>query len=461
MDEKERNNERETLFTKHRENIYFRWGLTAFIVICACVIVAQFVTKLPAFVLFVKGFLRTLAPVLYGLVIAYLLDPIVERVAKALNDPMQDIFKTKRGAEKAARGVGIVSALFVAIVVVWTLIAMVLPQLIESITTIVSNLPGYYNTVSAWVTDLIDDNLAMADVTDGIMEQAYDYLKGLLSDTVLPGLQSVLVDFTSSLFGMAKAILNLIIGIIISVYLLGSKDHFIGQCKKLCYAALGQRKGGYVLNVCTYANRVFGSFIGGKILDSAIIGVLCFIGLRVLKLEYAVLIALIVGVTNIVPFFGPYLGAIPSAFLLLVVDPIQCLTFVIFVLILQQIDGNIIGPMILGDATGLSSFWVVVSILVFGSLWGVVGMIIGVPTFAVIYKIASEIVNKLLMDQGMSTNTDDYAGWNDPPRKDAAKWNPPTRKQKRMAKKLNLLHHNRAQAEKAEDKAEEVEEKQG
>ena len=252
---------------------------------------------------------------------------------------------------------------------------------------------------------------------------------------MLPKVQTILASLTTGVVNLAKSMLNLIIGVIISVYLLSGKDRFLAQSKKLCYAALGQKKGGYVCNVCTFANRVFGGFIGGKIIDSLIIGVLCFIGLRILDMPYTMLISIIVGVTNIIPFFGPYLGAIPSALLLLVIDPMKCLYFVIFIIILQQLDGNVIGPQILGDATGLDSIWVVVSLLIFGNLFGVLGMVIAVPLFAVIYKIVTELVNFLLKKRELSTATQDYTAWNYPPRKDFQKWNPTSKRQKKRAQR--------------------------
>ena len=231
--------------------------------------------------------------------------------------------------------------------------------------------------------------------------------------------------------------MNLVIGVIISVYLLMGKRKFLAQAKKLCYALLGTKRGGIVCNVCTFANQAFGGFIGGKIIDSAIIGVLCFLGLSVLDMPYTMLISIIVGVTNVIPFFGPYLGAVPSALLLLVIDPMECLTFIIFILVLQQLDGNVIGPTILGDATGLNGFWVVVSILVFGSFFGIIGMVIAVPLFAVIYKIITEVVNRLLSNQGLSTVTSDYDSWNYPPRVNYSKWRRPVsrRKHRRASRK--------------------------
>jgi predicted PurR-regulated permease PerM len=429
-------NKPETLFEKHRENVYFRWGLTAFIVIVASVVAFQLITRLPAALAYAKQFLRILAPVLYGLVIAYLLHPIADRIEKLLKGPMGRLFPQRpKQAQGLAKGISIFASLVFALLLIWALIAMVLPQLIDSVAMIVRNMPSYYNTLSKWVMDLIDDNLEMANLTEDIMNEVYSYLSSFLKNTVLPGLETAVASLTSSVVSMAKGLLNLVIGVIISIYLLSGKTRLLAQAKKTCYAVLGSRRGGYVCNVCTYANRVFGGFIGGKLLDSLIIGILCFLGLSILDMPYTMLISIIVGVTNIIPFFGPYLGAIPSALLLLVIDPMKSLYFIIFIIVLQQVDGNIIGPVILGDATGLSSLWVVVAILVSGGLFGVFGMVIGVPLFAVLYKIVSEVINKLLEDRGLSTATADYEKWNYPPRQDSAKWNPPSRRQKKQAKK--------------------------
>lgn len=421
------------LFEIHRENIYFRWGLTAFIVIVACIIAAQFITKMPAFFAYVRAFLSTLSPVLYGLGIAYLLHPIEDRVRKLLEPQLKKVLPDKKAAGMA-KGLGILASLILAALVIWALIAMVLPQLLDSITTIIGNFPSYYNTLSKWVQEFINGSIA-EDVTQEIMDQVYAYLQSFLTGTVLPKVQTLLASLTTGVVNIAKSMLNLIIGVIISIYLLSGKDKFLAQAKKLCYAVLGQKKGGYVCNVCTFANRVFGGFIGGKIIDSLIIGVLCFFGLRILDMPYTMLISIIVGVTNIIPFFGPYLGAIPSALLLLVIDPMECLYFVIFIIVLQQLDGNIIGPAILGDATGLDSIWVVVSLLVFGNLFGILGMVIAVPLFAVIYKIVSEVVNFLLKKRELSTVTGDYTNWNYPPRKDYQKWNPTSKRQKKRAQR--------------------------
>ena len=434
MDDKQ---ERESLFEKHKENIYFRWGLTAFTVIVACIIVAQFVTKLTAFFGIIGSLLHTLAPVCYGLGIAYLLDPIVGRVAKLLEPRLASRLSRPEKAEGLSRGIGVLVSLILMILIIWALLAMVLPQLLDSLNTIAGNLPSYYNTLNRWVTSHITSNLEMADITTDIMDMLYSYFSDWLTSSLLPKVQTLMASLTTSVVNLAKALLNLVIGVIISVYLLMGKRKFLAQAKKLCYALLGTKRGGIVCNVCTFANQAFGGFIGGKIIDSAIIGVLCFLGLSVLDMPYTMLISIIVGVTNVIPFFGPYLGAVPSALLLLVIDPMECLTFIIFILVLQQLDGNVIGPTILGDATGLNGFWVVVSILVFGSFFGIIGMVIAVPLFAVIYKIITEVVNRLLANQGLSTVTSDYDSWNYPPRVNYSKWRRPVsrRKHRRASRK--------------------------
>ena len=419
MDEKP---DRETLFEKHRENIYFRWGLTAFIVIVACVIVAEIVINLPSIRNTLRTLARVMAPVFYGLGISYLLDPIVERLQLLLRPPLEKRIKKPGRAETLSRGLSVLLAMVLLVLVIWALLAMVLPQLLDSLNTIIGNLPTYYNTLSTWVSDLISDNIEVADFTGEVMDTVYDYFTNYLTTSLLPRLQSVVISLTSSAVSIVRALINLIIGLIISVYLLMGKDRFLAQAKKLSYALLGERRGGYLCNICTFANQAFGGFIGGKIIDSIIIGVLCFIGLSLMKMPYTLLISIIVGVTNIIPFFGPYLGAVPSALLLLVIDPLHALYFIIFILILQQVDGNIIGPMILSDATGVSGFWVVVSILVFGSFYGVLGMILAVPLFAVIYKLVTELANRLLRNRGLSTSTDDYTAWDYPPRPDADNW---------------------------------------
>ena len=404
------------LFEKHKENIYFRWGLTAIIVVVVCILAGQLITKLPTFLQYVKTILNSLAPLLYGLIIAYLLDPIVGRVERLLTPLFEKKIKKPGAAGTLARALGVIAGLIVAVLLIYALIALILPQLSESVVGILGSLPSYYQTLMDWVNRLIDDNEAFATLANTFMTNFYSWAENFIQNTIVPQIDTWIATLTSSVVSVVMGLFDLIIGFIISVYLLMGKTRFLSQGKKILYALLGRKKAGYLCNVCTFANHAFGGFIGGKIIDSAIIGVLCFIGTSILRLPYALLISIIVGVTNVIPFFGPYLGAIPCALLLLVIDPISCLIFVIFILVLQQLDGNVIGPLILGDATGLSSIWVVVSILLFGGLWGIPGMILAVPLFAVIYQIIKDIINRLAVRRGLSTDSGEYENWNYPPR---------------------------------------------
>ena len=203
---------------------------------------------------------------------------------------------------------------------------------------------------------------------------------------------------------------NLIIGIIISVYLLAMKEQSLARCCKLLYGVLSERAANLVMRGTRRTDEIFSGFVRGKLLDSLIIGILCFIGGSILNLPYTPLVSVVVGVTNIIPFFGPFLGAIPSAFLILLVSPKQCLIFIIFVIVLQQFDGNILGPKILGSATGISSFWVVVTILLGGGFFGVLGMFLGVPVFACLQELVKHLIDRRLTQRNMPTEAYAYVG---------------------------------------------------
>ena len=199
-----------------------------------------------------------------------------------------------------------------------------------------------------------------------------------------------------------------LIGIIVSVYLLFSKEKFMRQSKKVIYALCKPKRANFILHIGRKANEIFGGFIIGKIIDSAIVGVLCFAGVSIFKMPYPLLISMIVGVTNVIPVFGPYIGAIPCALLIFLVDPMKGIGFIIFIILLQQLDGNVIGPKILGESTGLSSFWVIFAILIAGKMFGIGGMVIGVPMFALIYYVIKLFIQQKLEAKNLPTDTELY-----------------------------------------------------
>lgn len=292
--------------------------------------------------------------------------------------------------------------------------SVLVPQLIDSITTLINNAESYYNQIYDWADNLLKKNPNISNWVRLNLERYYQDALSLLTEKILPGAQQMLTSVTggviSSILGVVVFAKNLIIGIIISVYLLAMKEQSLARCCKLLYGVLSERAANLVMRGTRRTDEIFSGFVRGKLLDSLIIGILCFIGGSILNLPYTPLVSVVVGVTNIIPFFGPFLGAIPSAFLILLVSPKQCLIFIIFVIVLQQFDGNILGPKILGSATGISSFWVVVTILLGGGFFGVLGMFLGVPVFACLQELVKHLIDRRLTQRNMPTEAYAYVG---------------------------------------------------
>ena len=269
--------------------------------------------------------------------------------------------------------------------------------------------PSQLNLFIAEVTEVMsEEQSTIGQMTEAVLKEASDALQTWMRTDLLNQINVLMSNLTVGVINVFKEFFYVLIGVIVSVYVLFSKEKFASQCKKMTYAVMRPSRANLFLHLCIKSNEIFGGFIIGKIIDSAIIGVLCFLGLSILDMPYTMLVSVVVGVTNVIPFFGPYIGAIPSAVLILLSDPKMGIYFIIFVFLLQQLDGNIIGPKILGDSTGLSAFWVVFSILFGGGMFGVVGMILGVPTFAVIYYIVKMLVNHQLEKHTLPTDTEAY-----------------------------------------------------
>ncbi len=272
-----------------------------------------------------------------------------------------------------------------------------------------SNAKGYYETVSKWITGLLENNPEYAEQATELFNHYYEDALNWIQNNLLPQVQVALEAVTGGIVGIFVFFKNLLIGIIVSIYLLAMKENFSAGSCKLCYALAPEHWATWFIQGVKKADTIFSSFFRGKLLDSLIIGVLCFIFSSIFRFPYAPLISVVVGVTNIIPFFGPFLGAIPSAFLILLDNPIKCLYFVIFVIVLQQFDGNILGPKILGGSTGISGFWVIVAILVGGGLWGVPGMFLGVPIFACVYSGLKSFAAFLLKRKDLPVDTSCYS----------------------------------------------------
>lgn len=391
---------------KYRTYIY--WGVTAFAVLSLLAILI-FVIINWGKVKTNAGILgRILEPITYGAVFAYLMTPIYNRVRTGVMAATKNVIE----AEKPRKSLGAVAAtavsLMVLIAVVTGLISMLIPQLINSVKTIIEALPSSISNLERWIEQLFADN---PDMEARVLEQysaASAYVQNWLTNEVLPNIYNILSGLSSGLFSLLNTLKNVLIGLIVMVYLLNMKEKLITQAKMIVYGAFPLRIANKVIEEARYVHLVFGGFIIGKLLDSLIIGLMCFVLLNFMNMPYVLLVSVIIGVTNVVPFFGPFIGAVPSAFLILLVSPMKCLYFIIFIFLLQQFDGNILGPKILGDSTGLSSFWVLFSILLFGGLFGFVGMIIGVPTFAVFYKLITEFISYMLEKRQLSADIEKY-----------------------------------------------------
>ena len=385
----------------------FSRGMTMFLVIMACVVLYFALLRLDSITNAVSMVIDVLKPILYGMVIAYLLNPIVKQVDRILV-PRLEKYMQKNRAKKCSRGIGVILSLVFLFALITALCNMLIPELVKSIRDLIITLPGQLNNVVDWFNHLQASDTAMGILMRNALEEGTTTLQNWLRTDLMPQVNTIMSNLTVGVLNILNEVLNFLIGLIVSVYILFSKEQYSAQCKKMTYAFLKTNHANMLLHLTKKSNEIFGGFIIGKIIDSAIIGVLCFIGLSLIKMPYTLLVSVIVGVTNVIPFFGPYIGAIPSAFLILLSDPKKGLYFIIFILVLQQIDGNVIGPKILGNSTGLSPFWVVFSILIGGGMFGFVGMIMGVPTFAVIYYIISMITSQRLERKNLPLTTVHY-----------------------------------------------------
>ncbi len=384
---------------------YLYWGLTAFFVLVGCIGVIYFLFNGSILKSNVKRMLTILMPIIDGFIIAYLLAPLVDFIEKKLLFPLykKTNLKMDKKLENRTRVYSISLTFILAISLLYSFIQFVIPQVYESIISIVGQLPTYYSNLITALDTLFRENPEMERYVADIFSRFSNLNQNLLSS-----INSIVQTLSQSVISLFRVILNLVIGCIISIYLLFSKERFIAQSRKIIYACFERPTANNIISDLKMINRTFGGFISGKILDSIIIGILCYICISIIGTPYPLLISVIVGVTNVIPYFGPFIGAIPSAILILMVDPIECIYFVIFILVLQQFDGNILGPKILGNSIGISAFWIIFSVTVFGGLLGVIGMVIGVPLFAVIYNLFNRYIRKRLKRKGYPVETDNY-----------------------------------------------------
>ena len=333
-----------------------------------------------------KKLSEILAPFIYGGVVAYLLRPMCNFYEKQLSALLP------RNMKKAVGGLAVGLSLVSGILIVYALIIMIAPELYQSVLSLWHSLPDKVNQFLVWAQAAFGEDEELLHLFSTSYDAVYKEMETWAQTTLVPYITNIVSGVGSSVYKVLVFLYNLLIGLIVACYLLASRKKFARQSVLVVRSFLKPRWAELFLNEVAFIDRMFGGFIDGKILDSAIIGVLCYIGCMIFRFPNALLIATFVGITNVIPYFGPFIGAIPSIFLILIEDPIKAIWFGIFILALQQLDGNVIGPAILGDRTGLSSFWVLFAIILFGELWGIAGMVICVPMFAVIYDIIKKLV---------------------------------------------------------------------
>lgn len=389
---------------------YLIWGVTAFLVIVCSVLFFFLIYRAESLSAVGKTILNASEPIIYGLIIAYILGPVMELFQKRLNIFLKGRIKAEKRREAVAKSLAIFIALTIGCMAVAALIGLIFPRLLESIRGLIDAFPGYIPKIEGWLAVFWDQNKELFSLSEEAYQRLTYTLENWITTDFLQQMNVVVAGLTTGIIGIFSSLFNFIIGIIVSIYVLNGKERFVGQGKKILYALCKPNTANNIITIVRQSNKIFGGFISGKLIDSLIIGVICFIGLSLMGTPYTVLVSVIVGVTNIIPFFGPYIGAIPSALLILLADPRQCIYFIIFIIVLQQVDGNIIGPKILGDSTGLSAFWVVFAILLGGGLFGIIGMIIGVPAFAVIYYMIKTFIEWRLRRKLLPESTAVYAG---------------------------------------------------
>ena len=396
------------------QNRYVKLGITIFCAGAALIVLYQVIVHFDKVQQGWNVVTGILSPFIFGLVMAYLLCPVYNAVVRKTYRLFVRIYTKKKSAFRLARVTGTVASLLVLFGVVGGLFALVLPETIRSILGLVHDAPGKINELIDWIemTFTAERYPELAGAAEEILSRTRDSFVEWTDNEFLPKIGVYMTQISQGVLVTLKTVMNLCIGVIICVYFLNSKELFKAQSRQFITATMNRKHVEQIQDFANFCNKTFGGFINGKLIDSLIIGILCFILMNIIKLPYAVLVSTIVGVTNVIPFFGPFIGAIPSAIIICFSSPVQALYFLILILGLQQFDGNILGPKILGGTTGLASFWVLFAILVGGGLFGFIGMVLGVPVFAVVFYYLNLYLRKRLDRKGLPPDTVDYEDFN-------------------------------------------------
>ena len=395
----------------HWDKKYIYWGVTAFLVIAAATVFYLALSYVQVLGYYTGRLVDILSPFIWGLALSYLLHPLMHGLENHVFRPLAKRLYRGKKEEKAegfARGMAVLVSEIVMLAVIVSLFYLILPQLYSSVVMIVDNSPVYLSNLTKWVEKTLRDFPEMETYISDAIQSINKNLMDWARTTLLPSLGSMVSNLTTGVAYVVKGIYNLIIGIIVSVYLMGNHEGFAAGARRMLYSLFGLEGAERIRRALAFTDKTFMGFINGKLLDSAIIGLICYIVCALLNMPYALLVSVIVGVTNIIPFFGPLIGAVPSAIIILMVDPTKALIFVVFIILLQQLDGNFIGPKILGSSIGINGFWVMFAIIVGAGLFGFWGMLLGVPVFVLIYTAIENAIAKRLKKSDLPVETADY-----------------------------------------------------
>ena len=389
-------------------NNYFKWGLVAFAVIASSLLLYFFILRIDFIANIFKRIFIILKPLIYGIVIAFLLTQIFNYFKKVFNKLLSNKIKNHKKLNKISNVISIILSIIILLLILFFIFYILIPRLMISILGIIESWSINANNIEMWLRDILKVSPTLETIILNAVNDSSKSILEWMSEGLLPTMENIFSNVTTGLNGMYIFLKDFIIGIVFSVYLLIYKNKYIASLKKFIYTIFGISKANSILHSARYSYKIFNGFIKGKLFTSLIIGTACYIGMIILKMPYALLISLIIAVTNIIPFFGPIIGWVPGVILIAMVSPIQALYFTILIIILQQIEGNILEPKIVGDITGISGFWVLFAIIVFGDLFGFIGMILGVPVFAIIYHFIKYNADKYLSKRELPYNDDDY-----------------------------------------------------
>lgn len=392
----------------------YLFGVALVVIVTACTIILFYfgVKRYDGLQSSWETFINIIQPFIIGFSMAFLMNPIMKFFEKHGQNLLLPRVKNQSRTMKQIRVVSSIIALVILLGVIMAFLLAVIPEMIETIRYLFAHIHEQIAGVLDWANEITRGHWEKeilgakdASVLDSAMDQAQGFVTKYLN---MDQQEEVVKAVTTSVIGIGHLLVNVIIGIIVSVYVLIAKEKFKGQIKKIIYTLFQPKQANVVLEVGRKAHDIFYGFIVGKIVDSLIIGVICYICMMIMGMPYKILVSVIIGLTNIIPVFGPYIGAVPTVIIIFLTNPWQGIYFLVFVFILQQVDGNIIGPKILGDSTGLSSFWVIVAIVVGGGLFGLLGMLIGVPTMALLYYIIGRLVDYVLRRRSLPVKTEEY-----------------------------------------------------